>query len=280
MPFGGRKDGRLVRDVPAYRRIMPHLMRGRNEAAVYFEQRIDAEPVLAFVERWNASGRPRITFFHVFMWALVEMFDEYPRVNRFTRGGRLYERDGIWVSFSAKKRMDDESPVVVIKRRVEPGRPFEELVETLAEDVRVGRSDEKSYVDKELGAVLKLPEPVLSLGVRLLMWLDVWNLLPHAYVKNDPMYATVFVANLGSLKLDAAYHHLYEYGTIPAFVTIGRAEKRPVVDSTGNVSARTEIALRWTFDERVEDGLYCAHALDSLARRLESLQGIASPREA
>ena len=35
-----RSDGDLVRDLPRNRRVMPYLMRGRNEAAVYFEHDI------------------------------------------------------------------------------------------------------------------------------------------------------------------------------------------------------------------------------------------------
>ena len=41
MPFRWRPDGDYVGDVPPTRRIMPFLMRGRNESVAYFEQKID-----------------------------------------------------------------------------------------------------------------------------------------------------------------------------------------------------------------------------------------------
>lgn len=269
-----RKDGDLVRDVPAYRRIMPHLMRSRNESAVYFEQRVDANAAVAFIDAWNSSHTRRITFFHLLVWALTSTLHARPRLNRFTRGARLYQRRGIWLSFSAKKRLDDASPVVVVKQRFDPSQPFEALVDQLATSVAEGRSDKPSHVDKELSLVLRLPEPVLSLAVRLMMWLDKWNLLPHAVFQDDPMYASAFIANLGSLKMDAAYHHLYEYGNIPVFVTVGRVEEVLVPDGHGGVATRRQVLLRWTFDERVEDGLYCAAALEGLRRRLETLEGM------
>lgn len=274
MPFWGRKDGDLVRDVPAYRRIMPYIMRGRNESAVYFEQRVDARAALAFVDEWNARGKTKISFFHLLVWALVQTFHERPRLNRFTRGGRLYQRRGFWLSYSAKKRMDDASPVVVVKQRFEPGSGFSSLVETMAEGVQQARSDVRSHVDKELSLVLRLPEPLLSFFVRMMMWLDIWNLLPHAFVRNDPMYASVFLANLGSLKMEAAFHHLYEYGTIPVFGTIGRFEDAVVSDGNGGVRIQRQVVLKWTFDERVEDGLYCVRALERLQELLETLEGI------
>jgi hypothetical protein len=42
MPLFRRADGDVVKDVPAYRRMMPMLMRTRNESMVLFEQRIEA----------------------------------------------------------------------------------------------------------------------------------------------------------------------------------------------------------------------------------------------
>jgi pyruvate/2-oxoglutarate dehydrogenase complex dihydrolipoamide acyltransferase (E2) component len=37
----------------------------------------------------------------------------------------------------------------------------------------------------------------------------------------------------------------------------------------GHVDAQQQLLLRYTFDERVEDGLYCARALQLLQQRLE-----------
>lgn len=274
MPFWGRGDGERARDVAPYRRIMPYLMRGRNESAVAFEQRFHADPVLRFVDAWNASHERRITFFHPFLWALVETIAERPRLNRFVAGGRLYQRDGIWTSFSAKKRLDDDSPIVVVKRRIEPGRTFEEFVRGLYESLDENRSDKPSHVDKELSILLKLPGPLLRMAVGLVRWADGWNLVPRSFIDGDPMYASVFIANLGSLKLDAAYHHLYEYGNIPVFATIGKMHEVVVPDGRGGITTRREVVVRWTYDERIEDGLYCARALERLRERLESLEGL------
>ncbi|MBI2892421.1 MAG: 2-oxo acid dehydrogenase subunit E2 [Deltaproteobacteria bacterium] len=269
MPLFRRPDGRLARDVPPYRRIMPYLMRGRTESTVYFDQEVDLTRTLPFIERWNATHERRITVFHVFLWAAVQTIAERPRLNRFVSGGRIYERDGIWVSFSAKKALSDDAPIVVLKRRFEPDRGFEGALSELFADVDRGRGEEKSGVDKELSIVLRMP----GLALRLLLWLqrrlDASNLLPGSFIRSDPMYASLFIANLGSLKIDAAYHHLYEYGNIPIFAALGRVKEVLVVDSAGQVARRTVCDVRYSFDERVEDGLYCARALDLLRRMVE-----------
>lgn len=270
MPLFKRSDGDLVDDVPATRRIMPFLLPSRNESYVLFEQAIDVGPALEFIAQYNADHEARITLFHLVLWQIVRALADRPRLNRFTAGGRLYQRRGIWIAYSAKKAMSDDAPIVVLKQRFDPRGTFDDLVAQVHGTVRDGKSDRRSRVDKELDLLLRLPGPVLRRGVRLIQALYDWNLLPHEYMRGDPMFASVFVANLGSIKLDAAFHHHYEYGNIPIFLTIGRVHQAPVVAADGAVTTRTQAILKWNLDERIEDGLYCARALEMLRQRLEN----------
>ncbi|MHB8873166.1 MAG: hypothetical protein ACYC8T_05715 [Myxococcaceae bacterium] len=262
MPLFSRPDGKLATDVPAFRRMMPFLMPSRNESAVYYEQEIDLTQTRRFIDRYNATHEKRITVFHVFLWAAVRTLHERPRLNRFVIGNRIYQRDGVWISYSAKKELSDGSPIVVLKRRFDPSMTFEELVDFVHGDVKTGKSDERSHVDKELSLFLRLPALLLSLGVRLVRWLDSVNLLPGSFIVQDPMYASMFVANLGSVKLESAFHHLYEYGNIPLFAAVGRSKQVLTVDASGRVVTRTVCQVKYSFDERIEDGLYCARGLE------------------
>lgn len=264
-----RFDGKPARDVPAYRRIVPFLMRGRNESAVYFEQRIDLTNTLPWLEAVNARQAQRVTLFHLVLGALARVLDERPRLNRFVTGRRIHQRDGIYISFAAKKRFDDDAPLSVVKRRFDPGEPLLDMVARLSENIADARSDRESSVDKEVGLLLKLPTPLLDGAVRLVRALDFLNIAPRALLENDPMYASVFVANLGSIRIDAAYHHLYEHGNCPLFVTLGKIERVPVVTEDDRVEPRDVVHIKYTYDERIEDGLYCARALDILQRYLE-----------
>jgi len=140
--------------------------------------------------------------------------------------------------------------------------------------VMIGDEDHRQHprigFGGELAFFLRLPMFLLSPGVRFLMWLDSVNLLPFAFFRDDPLYASVFIANLGSIRLDAAFHHNYEWGNIPIFVTIGQTKDVPFVRPDGTVGVRKELLLRWTLDERIEDGLYCAKALELVRARLEN----------
>jgi len=233
---------------------------------VYFEQIIDLTKTLPFIKKWNAEHPDKkVSVFHVFMWAALKGLAARPRLNRFVMGSKIWIRDGIWLTFSAKKRLDDDAPIVTIKRKFEPEWGFAEVVDHIYGDLKEGRSDKKSHVDNELGFFLAMPGPILRFGVALLRWLDRWNLLPGSFIHPDPMYCSMFVANLGSVRLESAYHHLYEYGNCPFFAAVGKT--KTMVTPEG---AKEVCSVKYTFDERIEDGLYCATGLEILQKHLEN----------
>lgn len=271
-----RADGVLVpaHELPATRRIMPFLMRTRNESVVYFEQRPDLTRTEDFLRRYNdahTDGQARATLFHVVTWACARVLHERPRLNRFVAGGRIYQRDAVEISYSAKKALRDGAPVLVLKRRFPPAPRFPSfpaLVAGMQEALGEGRSERRSFTDKELDLLLALPGPLLRAGVALQRLLDRLGLLPAAFIRNDPLYASLFIANLGSLKMDAGFHHLYEYGTISLFCVIGRTHEEPVVEG-GQLRVRRTATLRFSFDERIEDGMYAGLSLLRLQEIIE-----------
>jgi len=266
--FSRRSDGRLARVAP-YRRMMPFLMPGRNESAVYFEQTLDLSRTGPWLEAWNRTDRGHATLFHLVLHALATVLRDRPQLNRFVVGRRIFDRKDVEISFAAKKAFRDDAPLATVKRRFDPAEDFAAMVADLGREVVEAKSDKKSQVDKELSVFLRLPGIVLAAAVRLLHFLDRLGLAPRSLTDSDPMYASAFVANLGSLKLEAAYHHLYEHGNCPLFVTIGRIAPRPFVEPGAGVELRPSAVLKYTYDERVEDGFYAAQALALLQQRLE-----------
>lgn len=254
-------DGRRV-SVHPYRQMMTFLMRGRNESAVYFEQHLDLSKCLPWLE---SRG---LKLFPLVLHALARTLHDRERLNRFTLGRRTYQRADVFLSFAAKKAMSDDAPLSTVKRRFPRDETFDTLTADLGGVTAEARSDKKSQVDKELGILLVLPAFLLLALLRLLKRLYAWGLAPRSLVDTDPLYTSAFVANLGSIKLDAAYHHLYEHGTCPLFVTIGQVRDVPAVVD-GAIVARPTLTLRYSFDERVEDGLYAARALELFAERVK-----------
>ncbi len=173
----------------------------------------------------------------------------------------------MWLSFSAKKAMSDDADVIAIKREFDPAWSFERMADEVAASVDDGRSDKASVSDQELRLLFALPLFLVRAVFWMVRKLDAWNLLPGAFIRNDPFFASVYVSNMGSLKMDACHHHLWDYGTIPIFAAIGRAR---------TVDGRSRVTIKYTFDERIEDGLYCARALDLVRAAIEQPQRIAA----
>jgi len=273
-----RPDGDLVRDVAPTKAIMPYLMRGRNESAVYFEQQVAMKQADLYLRRFNeAHPDTPAGIQHLVMWAVTEVLDKYPTMNRFVVGGRLYQRRGIWFTYSAKSSLKGDGTLMVLKRRFDPAEPFADMVADMARRLREDRyGGGVSRSDAEAALILKLP----GLGRRLVLavgrFADAFGLLPGSMIEGDPMYASVFFANLASLGMDACYHHLYEYGNVGVFGVIGRATTDPGSPTSGPDRRRT-MTLRWTFDERVEDGLVAGYALKRAKQILEDPLGAGLP---
>jgi hypothetical protein len=267
--MGSRPDGRPVERLVPLRRMMPFLMPTRNEAFVLFEQHVPTAPLMPVLERLNATRAAdrHVTLFHCVLRALGVAITEFPRLNRFILGHRVWERTGVWLSFSAKQRLDRDAPVFSAKIAYHADETLLAMVDRLLDEIGRGRRGD-APADREIRSLLPLPRPML----RAVLWaarrLDRMGLLPARILVEDPLYASVFVANLGSVGLDAAYHHLFEHGTIPIFVTMGRVHRRPVVHDDQSIGSEEVFTLRYTYDERIEDGFYAARALERLAEVL------------
>jgi hypothetical protein len=142
-------------------------------------------------------------------------------------------------------------------------------VASIVDSIDNARGDGISMVDKELKLALALPGVMLRAVMAILRLLDRVNLLPGAMIKTDPMYASCFVANLGSIGLDRTYHHLYEYGTISLFAALGTPKKVFVPGPDDKPVVKELIEVRWAFDERINDGFYCATGMRVAQRIVE-----------
>ena len=261
-----RKDGRYMSGIHPYRRMMPFIMQGRNESIVYFDRFVDAEALLDYVQQARQHFEVDVT--HCLVGAVAKGLEENPTMNRFISGRRLYQRKDRQVTFSMKrKKLNKEAKLATVKMTMTDGESFRDLCGRINDKVGVERSDKKTYLDKELALFTLLPRAVLNVFVRLFGWLDYHNVLPHGFIENDGMYTSCFIANLGSVGMGAAYHHLYEWGNCPLFLMAGRIEERSVVRD-GEVVVRKMLHLRYSYDERIDDGLSARFGMDTADRVL------------
>jgi len=263
--FGRRSDAREVENLSPMRRFMPYISPRRNDSVFYMMLEVRVDAALEFLEKKNRERPPErsITLFHLLLRSISQGIELRPGVNRFVKGGRLWQRDGVWLTFSAKREIADGSPMITIKRlfRAEE-ESLEEMVDAVYEKLGSQRKGKETTSDKEMNLMLRLPNAAIGVLMALAKLGDRWGLLPKGMIEADPLFTSMFLANLGSIDYPAGFHHLWEYGTCSLFGVMGRIE--PGADG------RSKMDVAFTYDERIEDGLYSYYTLKGILERIEN----------
>ena len=90
---------------------------------------------------------------------------------------------------------------------------------------------------------------------------DMQKITDKAIKDVDPYRATVFISNLGSIKLEASYHHLINWSLNSFFVLANRMYKQPFFHEDGTYEMKDGMSFGFTIDERIADGFYFAKTL-------------------
>jgi hypothetical protein len=269
MSWWRRVDGDLVRDLPLNRRVMPYLMPRRNESIYYFDTELVLHRTDGWLRAFNAAHPGlQADVLHLALWGIRECMTRYPTMNRFVAGGRLYQRREISFSFAVKRRLQEGSPMAVVKRTFPPHESFPDLVAGVAEQTWEDRFGGPQGTDKELALLMTLPGTLRRVALGTVKLADRFGMLPRFFVDADPMYASAFVAHMASFGMPAGYHHLYEYGTTGIFVVLGRPVPEPGSPTSGP-DRRRVMRVTYSFDERTEDGFTAWRSIQHFKRIVE-----------
>ena len=105
--------------------------------------------------------------------------------------------------------------------------------------------------------------------VGFLKFLDYYGLLPGFLTKLSPFHASFFITSMGSLGIPPIYHHLYNFGNVPVFLSFGARRSELVLQKDGSVQRRWFLDMKFTLDERICDGHYYAAALKCIRHYLK-----------
>lgn len=93
-----------------------------------------------------------------------------------------------------------------------------------------------------------------------------------------PLYATAFIAHLGSLGIKAVFHHLFELENVSFFVTIGKIHKAAVVNQeTEEIEIKKVMKLKISIDDQISEGIYLGHVIDLLTSFIENPERLEDP---
>ncbi len=270
---GDRRDAALVRDLDSMHAFFPLMMPNRADNEAFIQEVIDLTAIEAYLEQKNAlNPEHKYTFFHVILAALSRTVQMRPRMNRFIIGGKYYDRDNITFSLIAKKAFSDtgDESIVILKYDTDSEKPaIDVLHDKLCDFVYTMRTTNKTDNTTDiLDTFAKGPQWVRQLIMDVLCALDKHGKMPKDIAREDPYNSTVFISNLGSIKLNAGYHHLSNWGTNSVFVVVGEKHMQPFYDEKGEATVKPALALGITLDERIGDGYYFSKTIRLLKKLL------------
>ncbi len=258
--------------------MLPVLMPTRTESAIYMEQTIEMDETMEFLSKWNASipkGRLKLTMMQVLLTAMARTVAQRPALNRFISNFRHYQRNNISISFVTKKKLSDDG---VESNVIMPFRPFDTLDdvnERFTRFVGEAKSDKGNKTDEDVDLFEKLPIWVIRTFVGVYKFLDRRNWISGSMLQMLPFYATAFLTNVGSIKLDAPFHHNFEMGNCGIFISLGKLRFEKYFDKDNTVKEKKVVDIRYTFDDRIVDGIYSGRAMKLLKDYIEHPEKLA-----
>ncbi len=256
--WGDRSDAVWLKDIPSMNRIMPGIMPNRadNEAFVSFD--LDYRPLERYLEKKN-EGRTqdKYTFFHVISAAVGKAFVLRPCMNRFVCNHKVYQKNEISIAFTVKKEFNDKAEEALAFFTYDEKETIESYHKKIMDVIH--QTKRTDLADPSTGAmdiICKLPQWVINLLVKIVLWLDKHGWAPKSLIGSDPNHASIFLANLGSIGLECGYHHLVNWGTNSCFIVIGKKHLKMEYDKDGNPDLHEVIPIGITLDERIADGYY------------------------
>lgn len=264
-----RSDGRQLKSISPFVKIIPHIMTRRSDAQLFSKQTFVTDSIDAYIKKKLEQG-VKLTYMHLFIAIYVRLLAQRPQLNRFVMNNRLYARNGIYISMAVKRSLNDEGEETTVKF-VFTGR--EDIFEVnnivnrvIAESTPAGTVN---AVDKLADIIMSLPNGLVKLLVGALKGMDRHNILPRAIIKASPFHTTLFFTYLKSINLDFIYHHLYDFGTTGIFVALGKIKNMPIVEHDAVVVKKC-CEIGYVLDERICDGLYFSNSFKLVKKYLEN----------
>ena len=279
-----RNDGWYLKDIDSMHVIMPYVMPHRcaNEAVVTEE--IDMTAVNDFVTAKRELGLEfKYTWFHVICAALAKTLILRPKMNYFIDGYRMYERKNLELAFTVKRKFEDNSEEALAKLKIarEGTSPMDQVYTKVRDYVTAVRVKDKTVgITNKFNFYQVLPRPVFRFFVWCLKVLNYFGHYPKSMAKDDPCFCSVYVTNLGSIRLNADYHHLFEWGNNSFFVVISEKKKKPFFKEDGSFEMRDTVRISMTIDERIADGYYYSKSIRLFKHLLAHPELLELPAEA
>ena len=263
--FGDRKEGRLLRSLPALNKFIPYIMPSRNDACNLYEESFEVSAVDKRLRQLRVAGYKGIGILHFIIAAYIRIISMLPGVNRFVVGRRIYARDGIDIVMAVKRGLSVDATETTIKIHFEPTDTIFDVYRKMNEKIEEVKADDGNNNTEDVAeAFCRLPRFILRFAIWFFRVMDYFGWIPEALLEASPFHGSMIITDLGSLRVGPVFHHIYNFGTLPVFIAFGAKRHAYELDRHGNVVDNKYVDVKFTLDERTVDGHYYAQFLQAM----------------
>ena len=272
--FGDRKDGRLLRSIEPIAIFSLYIMNTRNDANNSVSDSVELSAIDKYVHKKRQEGFEGFNIMYVLVAAYVRVVSQKPGINRFINGHRIYARNNVEVSLMVKKKLALNAPETMFKFFFNPDFTIYDVYKDMHEKIYAYQNEPDTDVsddlDNFLKAIVRLPRWILRLVMRLLYKLDYHGLIPQSLLALSPFHGSMVLSSMGSLGVPSVFHHLYNFGNVPMFITFSTNRHENEVKADGTIQKKHYLDFNITMDDRICDGQYYSTALHEFKKYIKN----------
>ncbi len=224
---GDRRDGRLLRSLPAFSKFIPYIMPTRNDAHIFYDESFEVSTVDRTLRRLRVEGYKGIGMLHFLIAAYIRCLSMLPGINRFIAGRRIYAHDDITIVMAVKRSLSVDATETTIKVHFQPTDTILDVYRKMNEKIEEIKTSEEDNNTEEVAETLtKMPRFLLRFAIAVLRVMDYFGLIPDSLIEASPFHGSMIITDLGSLRIGPVFHHIYNFGTLPVFIAFGAKRGR------------------------------------------------------
>lgn len=253
-----RKDGIRMKITDPMYTVAAHIMDKRMDSMNMITIDIPVDPVADYVHRKRDEGM-KISRLAVLLAAYIRVIDEFPSLNHFIVNSNIYARNELAVGMVVLQGGDITRQGTMSKIYFQPTDNVYKVQERLTTYIDENRKENpENGTEKIIAALLSIPG-LLRGGVKILRWMDKHGLLPKSIIDMSPFHISLVITDLASIRTNAIYHHIYEFGTTSVAMAMGINREVPKRKG-GEIIHEKCMPLGIVMDERIASGSYFALA--------------------
>ena len=277
--FGRRPDGVRVKGIDPVMMITPYVMPMRCDAQVFLKYQADMDILSRYIRAQKREKNEKITYMQIILAAYVRAVSRNPEANRFIMNKQLFARNNCSAAFTIlKDPADADKGEAVVKIKFDLTDTIYDVRDRVEKAVAANRGDQPAgFTDKLLQGLFAVPGlPTATVG--LVRGLDRYGLAPGILMEELPFYVGMYITNTASIGLSDVNHHIYNWGNVGLFFSMGKTEQVAKMED-GETRMKRVLPIGITADERVCSGAHYARLFNDFRKYMSHPELLEQPPE-